>query len=99
MREVRGRLRTGVRSLWGPGRLRSDGADRVCVFAGSVWELFRDEAFIYAVTHVGNHAFLGVGYDGSQWAGRLHHYEERTATLTYQLGCSLRKELSSAPAT
>jgi hypothetical protein len=57
----------------------------VGVFGGWVWEQFRDGASIDAVTHVGNYDYLGVGYDGSQWAGRVHNYEERTATVTCQL--------------
>ena len=51
----------------------------VGVFGGSVWEQFRDGASISAVTYVGG------GYDGSYWVGRLHNYEERTATVTCQL--------------
>jgi len=57
----------------------------VGVFGGWVWEQFRDGASIDAVTHVGNYDYLGPGYDGSQWAGRVHNYEERTATVTCQL--------------
>jgi hypothetical protein len=57
----------------------------VGVFGGWVWEQFRDGASIDAVTHVGNFDYLGLGYDGSQWAGRVHNYEERTATVTCQL--------------
>jgi hypothetical protein len=57
----------------------------VGVFGGWVWEQFRDGASIDAVTHVGNFDYLGPAYDGSQWAGRVHNYEERTATVTCQL--------------
>jgi hypothetical protein len=57
----------------------------VGVFGGWVWEQFRDGASIDAVTHVGAFDYLGPGYDGSQWAGRVHNYEERTATVTCQL--------------
>ena len=57
----------------------------VGVFGGWVWEQFRDGASIDAVTHVGNYDYLGPGYDGSQWAGRVHNYEERTATVTCHL--------------
>ena len=57
----------------------------VGAFGGWVWEQFRDGASISAVTHVGNYDRLGPGYDGSQWAGRVHNYEERTATVTCQL--------------
>lgn len=57
----------------------------VGVFGGWAWEQFRDGASIDAVTHVGNFDYLGPGYDGSQWAGRVHTYEERTATVTCQL--------------
>lgn len=57
----------------------------VGAFSGWVSEQFRDGASIDAVTHVGNYDYLGPGYDGSQWAGRVHNYEERTATVTCQL--------------
>ena len=57
----------------------------VGVFGGWVWEQFRDGASISAVTHVGNYDYLGPGYDGSQWAGHVHNYEERTATVTCHL--------------
>src|SRR5688572_11044200 len=53
----------------------------VGVFGGWVWEQFRDGASIDAVTHVGAFDYLGPGFDGSQWAGRVHNYEERTATV------------------
>ena len=51
----------------------------VGVFGGWVWEQFRDGASISAVTYVGG------GYDGTYWVGRVHNYEERTATVTCQL--------------
>jgi hypothetical protein len=58
----------------------------VGVFGGWVWEQFRDGASIDAVTHVGGtYDYLGVGYDGSHWVGRVHNYEEHTATVTCQL--------------
>jgi hypothetical protein len=58
----------------------------VGVFGGWVWEQFGDGGSIDAVTHVGGgYDYLGVGYDGSHWVGRVHNYEERTATVTCQL--------------
>jgi hypothetical protein len=58
----------------------------VGVFGGWVWEQFRDGASIDAVTHIGgSYDYLGVGYDGSHWVGRVHNYEERTATVTCEL--------------
>ena len=51
----------------------------VGVFGGWVWEQFRDGGSISAVTYVGG------GYGGSYWVGRVHNYEERTATVTCQL--------------
>jgi hypothetical protein len=57
----------------------------VGVFGGWVWEQFRDGASIDAVTHVGNYDYLGPGYDGSQWMGRVHNYEERAAAVTCHL--------------
>jgi hypothetical protein len=59
----------------------------VGVLGGWVWEQFRDGASISAVTHVGgtDDYLLDVGSDGSRWSGRVHNYEERTATVTCQL--------------
>ena len=58
----------------------------VGVFGGWVWEQFRDGASISAVTHVGGtDDYLDVGYDGSQWAGHVHNYEERAAAVTCHL--------------
>jgi hypothetical protein len=58
----------------------------VGVFGGWVWEQFRDGASIDAVTFIGGtYDYLGVGYDGSQWAGRVHNYEERAAAVTCHL--------------
>jgi hypothetical protein len=58
----------------------------VGVFGGWVWEQFRDGASIDAVTYIGGtEANLGVGYDGSQWVGRVHNYEERAAAVTCHL--------------
>ena len=58
----------------------------VGVFGGWVWEQFRDGASIDAVTHVGGgYEFLDVEYDGSQWVGRVHNYEERAAAVTCHL--------------
>ena len=58
----------------------------VGVFGGWVWEQFRDGASIDAVTYIGGtEALLGVEYDGSQWVGRVHNYEERAAAVTCHL--------------
>ncbi len=56
------------------------------VFGGWVWEQFRDGGSIDAVTFIGGtYAYLGVEYDGSQWAGHVHNYEERAAAVTCHL--------------
>ena len=58
----------------------------VGVFGGWVWEQFRDGASIDAVTYIGGtEALLGVEYDGSQWVGRVHNYDERAAAVTCHL--------------
>ena len=58
----------------------------VGVSGGWVWEQFRDGASIEAVTYIGGtEAPLDVEYDGSQWVGRVHNYEERAAAVTCHL--------------
>jgi hypothetical protein len=58
----------------------------VGAFGGWVWEQFRDGGSISAVTYIGGtQDYLGIEYDGSQWVGRVHNYEERAAAVTCHL--------------